>query len=571
VTQVEVELLGRPLTLLAGHPPMLVQVGPRTTLERTLRPGPARSAGSEREYRRLVYGPGEPRVVRDDLAGELRSTGGELVSLLHLGHLTDFQIADIQSPGRFEFFERLRGRPGAESYVPACRPQEALVTHAVGAMVATLNGLATSAETGAPLGICVSTGDSLDNAQWNELEWFLALLAGGTIAPNSGGPRYQGPQDAGWGPAAYWCPEPGPDPFKERFGFPARPGLLGEALQEFRSPGLAMPWLSCFGNHDGLVLGTAIPTPGYEKVLLGALKPVDLPGGLDPLSRVSEFPSAPEIFLTGPGRVVEPDPGRRSITRRDFVAAHLGAAGTPIGHGFNHANVASETAYGVHDIDGPAPVRVILLDTTNMDGDFRGSIGTRQLRWLEERLAEAHAQYFDVDGRIVTTGVPDRLVVLASHHGLDTMSNQRQDPAGAEQDHPRVTARELEALLHRFGNVVLWLNGHRHRNDVQPRRDGAGRTNGFWEVSTGAMADWPCQSRLVEMVATGNGEIAILCTMLDADVPADPDRGAGQERLAALHRELALNDPFAGAGRGGEGERTDRNIALRLAVPSLVW
>ena len=85
------------------------------------------------------------------------------------------------------------------------------------------------------------------------------------------------------------------------------------------------------------------------------------------------------------------------------------------------------------------------------------------------------------------------------------------------------------------------------------------------------MADWPCQSRLVEMVASGNGEMAVLCTMLDSDVPADPDRGSGRQRLAALHRELASNDPFAGAGQGGEGKPTDRNIALRLAVPFLVW
>ena len=104
----------------------------------------------------------------------------ELVSLAHIGHLTDMQIADVQSPARFEFFERLRSLPGAGSYVPACRPQEALVAHAVAAMVQTINRIATSPETGASLGLCVSTGDSLDNAQLNELQWFLSLLGGGT-------------------------------------------------------------------------------------------------------------------------------------------------------------------------------------------------------------------------------------------------------------------------------------------------------------------------------------------------------------------------------------------------------
>ncbi len=127
----------------------------------------------------------------------------------------------------------------------------------------------------------------------------------------------------------------------------------------------------------------------------------------------------------------------------------------------------SETAYGAYDLDGPVPVRVILLDTTNMDGYFEGSIGAGQLRWLEARLSEVHSRHIDVDGRVVTTGATDRLVVLASHHGLVAMVNDRQSPKGLEQDHPRVTADALEAFLHRFGNVVLWLNGHRHRNDVQ--------------------------------------------------------------------------------------------------------
>ena len=161
------------------------------------------------------------------------AAGRDLVSLLHLGHLTDFQIADVQSPGRFEFFEQLRGRPGDESFVPAFRPQEALATHAVAAMVATLNRLTASPETGAPLGLCISTGDSLDNAQLNELQWFLALLAGGAVAPNSGVPITKESRPRAGGPDAYWRPEPGPDPYKDRFGFPLILGCWRRPLRAF--------------------------------------------------------------------------------------------------------------------------------------------------------------------------------------------------------------------------------------------------------------------------------------------------------------------------------------------------
>lgn len=539
-----------------------------TTLRRTLYPGPARRVGTDGEYRRLVYGPGEPRVVRDDLAGGPAGSRAGLVSLLHVGHLTDMQIADVQSPGRFEFFERLRGLPGAQSYVPACRPQDALVTQAVAAMVSTLNRGPVSPETNAPLTLCLSTGDNIDNAQLNELRWYLALLGGGDVVPNSGGPGYQGVQSPGWEPAAYWCPEPGPDPFKDRFGFPVHPGLLAEVVQAFTCPGLSVPWLSCFGNHDGLVLGTALPSAAYERVLSGSQKPVDLPEGVDPMAHVDAFTSNPELLLAGPARQVEADRDRRCVGRRDFVEAHLQAAGSPVGHGFERWNLDTETAYGSYDLDAPVPLRIVLLDTTNMDGYFEGSIGSRQLRWLEERLTEVHSRHLDDGGRFVTTGAPDRLVVLASHHGLDTMVNERKDPAGLEQDHPRVTGGDLEALLHRFGNVVLWVNGHRHRNDVQPRPDPKGRTGGFWEVSTAAIADWPCQSRLVELVSRGDEELTILCTMLDAGVPADPEHAEGLERLAALHREIAANDPFTSRAYG-EGRPADRNIALRLPAPFL--
>jgi metallophosphoesterase (TIGR03767 family) len=524
--------------------------------------------GTERDYHRLAYGPGEPRAVRHDLApAPAPGGGGGLVSVLHVGQITDFQLADVQSPGRFEYFERLRGLPGSEAYVPSWRPQEALVAHAIAAMTATLNRLPVSAETGAPVGLCVSTGDSMDNAQLNELRWFLALLGGGTVAPSSGGSSYQGVQAPGWLPAAYWCPEPGPDPFKERFGFPTYPGLMAQAMTAFKAPGLAMPWLSCFGNHDGLVLGTALPTEAYEAVLRGGLKPVDLRPGADAMSMVDAFTSHPELLLDGPATEVAPDPERRSVGRREFVEAHIGAPGLPAGHGFDRHNVDLGTAYCAYDVDGPVPVRVVVLDTTNMDGYYQGSIGARQLRWLEDRLAEVHSRHLDGAGRLVTTGARDRLVVLASHHGLETMSNTRQDPAGLEDDHPRVTGAALEAVLHRFPNVVLWLNGHRHLNDVRPRPAPGGGTGGFWEVSTAAIADWPCQARVVELVTRGDGELTVLATMVDADVPADPEEGEPVGHLASVHRELAANHPAAGLGRGTEGGATDRNVALRLMAP----
>jgi len=540
---------------------------PRTTLERTLRRGRQRGSGLDGNYYQLAYGPGEPRVVRTDLAPVAQGGERAPASLLRLAHLTDPQITDVQSPGRFEFLDGVRGLPGASVFVPATRPQEALAVHAMAAMLDTINRIPPAAETGAPLSLFLSTGDNIDNAQLNELQWFLTLLSGGSITPNSGGPGYQGVQAPDWEPGPYWRPDPGPDPFKDRWGFPASPGLLTEALKPLSPPGLAIPWLSCFGNHDGLVLGMAVPTPGYERVLGGNRKPARLPGGADPVALAEAFLARPELLLSGGALPVTRDTDRVTVGRRAFVEAYLAAPGAPAGHGYTRWNAEHETAYGVHDIGGAVPLRVLLLDTTNLDGFYEGSIGLRQSRWLEERLREVHSGHVDADGRWVATGAGDRLVVLASHHGLATMVNDRKQPEGLEDDHPRLTAAAVRALLHRFPNVVLWLNGHRHVNDVQARPDPAGRTGGFWEVSTSAIADWPCQARLVELVADGAGGLTVLCTMLDADTPADPGEASGEGRLAALHRELAANYPYGGMDSGSGGSPADRNVALALRAP----
>ncbi len=61
--------------------------------------------------------------------------------LLCLIHVTDLQLADVQSPTRFEFLNRYFADPRYALLVPVQRPQEALTPHAVDATVRTVNGL----------------------------------------------------------------------------------------------------------------------------------------------------------------------------------------------------------------------------------------------------------------------------------------------------------------------------------------------------------------------------------------------------------------------------------------------
>ena len=116
---------------------------------------------------------------------------------------------------------------------------------------------------------------------------------------------------------------------------------------------------------------------------------------------------------------------------------------------------------------------------------------------------------------------------------------------------------------------MLWLNGHTHINAVRARRDPADPARGFWEVTTCAVIDWPCQTRIVELVDAA-GQLAIACTMVDHDTPLAGYRrplAISGDDLAALHRELAANIPFDGPHPGRSGSVTDRNVELLITPP----
>src|SRR5439155_14934740 len=210
--------------------------------------------------------------------------------------------------------------------------------------------------------------------------------------------------------------------------------------------------------------GVGVMTSGITAALAGPRKPLALPDGFDHDRALELFTDHPEAFMAGPARTVTADPARQPVTRRDFVAAHFRPGARPSRHGFSAQNRLDGTAYYVHD--APA-VRLIALDTSCPAGGAEGCLDRQQARWLRERLAEVHSAYRGPGGRAVSTGREDRLVVVFSHHGTDSLTNSRHDgPAGE----PVLRGADVLALLHRFPNVVLWLNGHTHTNAVRPRR-----------------------------------------------------------------------------------------------------
>jgi metallophosphoesterase (TIGR03767 family) len=523
-------------------------------------------AGTLAPYRAVQVIDGEPHLVRSDLAGlsEIRRSAA-MRPLITLVHLTDLQLADVQSPARFEFLNRQFADPRYAEIVPVQRPQEALNAHAVDAMLRTVNA-AVGPVTGESAELAVTTGDAIDNAQWNEVQAFLALFDGGRVVMNSGGPRYQGVQSLDWPDDIVWKPDGissgGPDLFRSAFGFPHWPGLLHRAMADFRAPGLQMPWLSCFGNHEALTQGVGVISDEIAAALVGDRKPWALRHDFDHDRALEFFTHRPEVFMAGAALQVAADAGRRPVTRQEFVASHFAPSARPTGHGFTDRNRIDGTAYYVHDA---AAIRFIALDTNCLAGGAAGCLDHDQARWLEARLAEVHSRFEDAAGNQVQTANDDRLVVLLSHHGVESLVHPLTRHSGPDGQ-PLLSGTDILTLLHRYPNVVLWLNGHTHLNAVRSRRDPRHLGRGFWEVTTSSIVDWPCQARLVEIVERG-GQLSIFCTMLDHDTPVSPQSLAGQTDLAALHRELAANMPFAGLDSARPGTHADRNVELQIAAP----
>jgi hypothetical protein len=290
-----------------------------TTSAQTIQAGAVQDRGFEGSYYHLTAGPAEPHILRLDLAPGAPAAARRR-TLLSFAQITDIHVQDEQSPGRFEFVDRLTGPAPLHLLTPSYRPQEFLQLYACEAMIRSINSLGGNPATGAGVDFLVCTGDLTDNCQTNELRWAIALLEGSEIHPQSGGSVYEGVASFSWGDDAYWHPDQGDDEYKRRWGFPSYPGLLDDAYQIFQAAGSSFPWISCRGNHDELVQGTALFTPAFKRLVTGSRKPRALPEGFDILSRLPGYIEAPELFLGGPAHDVTADPLRPAI-RRDTALA----------------------------------------------------------------------------------------------------------------------------------------------------------------------------------------------------------------------------------------------------------
>lgn len=452
-------------------------------------------------------------VARTDLAPEPSGAGSPVATLCQL---SDLHVLDGASPMRFEWIETQAHDPRWHPLLHMHRPQESLVPWAVQAHVDELR-------TGPPVDLVVSTGDNIDNAQRNELDVYLALVAGGTTTLSPwGGP--QDAHDAGTGPWPYWSPDPRvTDTWKPR-GFPVVPDLLERASEPITSLGLGLPWTAMPGNHDLLCQGTAFVDAALTAAAVGSRKALFPPPEFEPDDALTLFVDEPARFLGIGDRVITAEPARRGIDLREWLDAHA-AAGA---RGWTGDHVERGVADTVVEL---GEVTLVVLDTNHPAGDYQGSVGRAQLAWLDEQLTA-----IDAFGG---------LAVLASHHGSESLVNDR----GHRDD--RVLAAPMLEVVHRHPSVVAWLVGHRHIHRVAPR---PGASGGFWEITTASIIDWPSERRTVEVLRHADGTIELACRVHAHRAP--------EGSLAWWHRDLAQRFGGTQVRHAMAGSELDRDVRL---------
>ena len=506
------------------------------------------------------FGSGLPVMERLDLMpdGYRRPADGPAARLSRFFAFSDVHITDKEAPNQLILFQQIE--PGAVTNTSIYSPVMAYTTQVLDAAVQTVNDL----HRREAFDFGIALGDACNNAAFNEIRWYIDVMDGQWIVPSSGA-------HAGADTVDFQMP--------------------------FQAAGLDkdIPWYQVMGNHDHLLIGSfpfdADPDLAFREAYTAdsvwavgnALQP-DLssfpplfdyrklrvaplfhPGVLDgasPFAGIIHAGRSDDPVFGGTAPKLVPDPSRRPLLRSEWIGQFFDTASSPVGHGFNL--IAPEAAGAPGDdftcysfVPRPdVPLKIIVLDVTQSgkDGSFdihgHGYLDARRWQWLQAELAGGQARN---QLMIIASHIPIGVSAIGSK--MEWWSGDGNMKPGFE---PAVSLEDLVATLQQATNLLLWIAGHRHLNVVKafPAPDGRPPEQGFWQVETSSLRDFPQQFRTFDIVLNSDDTVSILSLNVDpavaAGTPAAQSRSFAVATQQIIANDLRHNTPNL-ATAGGRG------------------
>lgn len=303
------------------------------------------------------------------------------------------------------------------------------------------------------------------------------------------------------------------------------PGPDNDGKDPFFAEGLKMPWKWVMGNHDVLVQGNFEVTDKRKMDSVGDRAPL---GTRD--YRKAGAIETDELI---------PDPKRQAMIPTELLAK---VASDGDGHGISSAQAAKGRAY--HSFEVGAKLVFFVIDTTHSRGGAEGVM----------RMADVDAYIKPV---LEDAKAKGKAVILASHHSVDSFTEDGSTFGVKEPD--ALTPEQWKDFLAGYPNVVFHMTGHAHEHRVKKQKGAMGQ--GYWEIMTSAIADFPHAFRLVEVFDQDNGFLMMRATIVNIHTDDDPIAKEGVVR--------GTIDWATGYNPGGDkrGKVEDRNVELWIPMP----